>query len=286
MDSPTTLKSTSPAENFFNPSSGNPKFEFPSCISPTENDEYVSSVSQEQNHESNLNQVKHINEKKEEKKISDNQNRVSSKRKKRNDRKSISLDTPIKLLSSEEKSTQNRKYKEVFQDSIIENKIGSLQNRKYSVLTMDGSIKNFVSENSEEFKKTNEIVNKENVTKKKSGTRRSSECPQRHRRVSIIQGESLRHFIFEEPDTSRMKSSKHRKVSMAAEDTTRKILLEDIQSRKSSMIPHEGSRNLLGEDSPRKSSMVPDDKPRKFSINTLGKENVLFAFLSFAQIVS
>lgn len=273
MDSPTTLKSSPPAESYLNLTENNSKFEFPCCSSPTENNNTLVTVgvSENSNQENDItNSTKHIINKNEENIVNDNQNRLSNKRKKRNDRKSISSDSPVKLLESDEKVLQNRRSKDVIHDSIINEKFECRQNRKYSILTNDGSIKNFVSESSEEFKKTNENFNKENIVKKKSGNRRSSDCPQRHRRVSIVQGESLRHFIFEEPDTSKMKPNKQRKVSMVPEDTTRNILLEDIYKRKSSMVPGDTLRNLLGDETGRKSSIVPDDKPRKFSINTLG----------------
>lgn len=273
MDSPTTLKSSPPVDNYLNATASNSKFEFPSCTSPTElNNAFVSSISEDGNCEDDSNLIKHISESKEEKKISDNQTRVSNKRKKKSEWKSISSEAESKVSSeADDKSVQNQKLSNTFLDSMTEEKFASRQNRKYSILTTDGSIKNFVSENSEEFKKTNENFNKENINKKKSGSRRSSDCPQRHRRVSIIQGESLRHFIFEEPDTSRMKPNKQRKVSMVPEDTTRNILIEDVYKRKPSLVPGDTLKNLLGDDCARKSSIAPEDKPRKFSINTLGR---------------
>ncbi|KAK6618695.1 hypothetical protein RUM43_013086 [Polyplax serrata] len=274
MDSPTTLKSSSLISNYLNPTANNTsKFEFPSCTSPTENNngfEPNDSDNSNREIENSTSPNKHINEVKDEKKSTDNQTRVSSnKRQKRSERKSISAESPIKLNEGDDETMQNRLSKEIY-DAMLEEKFGSRQNRKYSILTTDGSIKNFVSENSEEFKKTNENLNKENINRKKSGNRRASECPQRHRRVSIIQGESLRHFIFEEPDTSKMKPNKQRKVSMVSEDTTRNVLLEGICKRKSSLIPGDTLRNLLGDDGARKAFIAPDDKPRKFSINTLG----------------
>lgn len=228
---------------------------------------------------------KHIIEEKKE--LADNHSRKNSKRRKRNDRKSISVETPIKLLEADEKIAQNRKTEDNYRDLILEDKIASLQNRKYSVLTTDGSIKNFVSENSEDFKKTNESANKESANKKKTGgNRRYSECPpaQRHRRVSIIQGESLRHFIFEEPEPVRTKPSRQRKVSMVPEDATKTLLVDDVYNRKSSLVPGDTLRNLLGDDITRKSSTNPEEKARKFSINTLGKfiqNSFLSAYSSF-----
>lgn len=257
MDSPTTMKSSPPIDGYFDPTKKTGKFEFPSCISPTEiSNAFAEKKSDREDDTMTREEQAAIEE-------------SANKKRKRSDRKSISVETPIKLLEAEEKIAQNWKPEEGYRDLIMEDKLASFQNRKYSVLANDGSIKNFVSENSEEFKKTTESTNKENMKKKKnSGARRGSECPQRHRRVSIIQGDSLRHFIFEEPEPTR--KSGRRKMSMMPEDTTKTLLLDDAFTRKSSLVPGDTLRNLLGDEGTRKSSNALEEKARKFSINTLG----------------
>lgn len=243
MDSPSTLQTSSPT-----PKPGM-QFEFPSAISPTEIKTAFDA--------DKVDNAEHISQT-EDRDIDNQVDGTRSRRRQRNDRKSISVETPIKLLEADEKISQNRRTSDVYRDLILEDRINAMQSRKYSVLASDGSVKNFVSENSKEMKKTVEGV--------KKPARRGSEVPQRHRRVSIVQGDSLRHFIFEEPDVSR-KAAKNRKVSVVVEN------LEDFYNRKSSLVPGDTLRNLLGEEprGDRKSSIIPGEAARKFSINTLGK---------------
>jgi len=238
MDSPSTQKTSS--------STGKPKFEFPSATSPTE-DKPVFELEP-------LLKPEHI---------PDNQ-ASANRRRKRNDRKSISVETPIKLLEADVKISENRRTSDVYRDLILEDKIKAHEKRKYSILAGDGSVKNFVSDDSKEMKKVLEDVGK---IKKPPGMR-ESEVGQRHRRVSIVQGGSLRHFIFDEPDVPK---NRNRKVSVVVEK------LDDIfYNRKSSLVPGDTLRNLLGEEprGDRKSSIVPGEMARKFSINTLGKQNL------------
>lgn len=244
MDSPSTLQTSSPTAK------PGLQFEFPSAISPTEIKTAFDG--------DKLDSAEHISQT-EDRDLDNQVDGTRSRRRQRNDRKSISVETPIKLLEADEKISQNRRTSDVYRDLILEDKIKSLQNRKFSVLASDGSVKNFVSENSKEMKKTVDGV--------KKPARRGSEVPQRHRRVSIVQGDSLRHFIFEEPDVSRKTTAKNRKVSVVVEN------LEDFYNRKSSLVPGDTLRNLLGEEprGDRKASIVPGEMARKFSINTLGK---------------
>lgn len=263
MDSPSTMLTNSP------PAKSALPFEFPSATSPTES-KPISEVELTEP----IEKLEHISQL--EDTIPDNQiESANSRRRKRNDRKSISVETPIKLLEAEEKISENRRTSDVYRDLILEDKINALQNRKYSVLASDGSVKNFVSENSKEMKKTGE-----GVCGPKKGGRRGSEVPQRHRRVSIVQGDSLRHFIFEEPDTSKQKAAKNRRVSVVVEN------LDDLYNRKSSLVPGDTLRNLLGEEprGDRKSSIVPGEMARKFSINTLGK--LFYLYIYFLYIIS
>lgn len=151
-----------------------------------------------------------------------------------------------------------------------------MRSRKYSILATDGSVKNFVSETSDEFKKSSKNTSGMTVREKKD--RRSSECPpttmHRHRRVSIIHGDSLRHFIFEEPEPTSRNSSGKRKVSIGTKENTLKhfALDEKLLNRKSSLVPGDTLKNLIGDEphGGRKSSIAPDEITRKFSMNTLG----------------
>lgn len=257
MDSPSTMQTPTGRKSAM-------QFEFPSATSPTE---MKASLTAENADEAN---PEHINQ---QDIPSDNHLETpDARRRKRNDRKSISMETPIKLLEADEKIATNRRTSDVYRDLILEDKINALQKRKYSVLASDGSVKNFVSENSKEMKKAAVGGGEKGASAKKvTPGRRGSEVPQRHRRVSIVQGDSLRHFIFEEPDVSRNSkssgsSSRNRKVSVVVEN------LDDLYNRKSSLVPGDTLRNLLGEpDRDRKLSIVPGEMARKFSINTLGK---------------